>query len=132
MAVDDRCTAGEATRQPLVTPGRGTAVVHHPDLHRAGCDDEFARQELLQRLLVSVPMYRVHRRPERPELLQERDREEIAAVHACPTGPPTLWQPSAGAGVLGVSVSDPQPRLACRRGFASNRKVCVAVAARGM
>lgn len=57
---------------------------------------------------------------------------EIAAVHACPTGPPTLWEPSAGAGVLGVAVSDPQPRLACRRGFASNRKVCVAVAARGM
>ena len=64
VAVDDRCAAGEAARQPLVPPGRGTAVVHHPDLHPAGCDDELARQELLQRLLVGVPVHRVHRRPE--------------------------------------------------------------------
>ena len=54
--------------------------MHHPDLHRAGRDDELARQELLQRLLVGVPVHRVHRRPERAQLLQEREREEIAAV----------------------------------------------------
>jgi hypothetical protein len=57
---------------------------------------------------------------------------ELATVKACPTGPPTVWKPTLSAGVLGAVVSDPQPRQACRKGFASNRSVCVAVAARGM
>jgi len=58
---------------------------------------------------------------------------EIATVKTCPTGPPTLWEPTADAGVLGAVVTDPPPpRLSCRRGFASNRSVCVAVASRGM
>ena len=61
--------------------------MHHPDLHRAGRDDELARQKLLQRLLVGVPVHRVHRRPERPELLQEREREEIATVQDQIGGP---------------------------------------------
>lgn len=58
---------------------------------------------------------------------------ELATVRTCPTGPPTLWEPSSATPVVpGVHVTALEPRPACRRGFASNRKVCVAVASRGM
>ena len=55
--------------------------MQHPDPRAAvGLDDVLARQGFLQRRLVHVPLDPLHRRPKRPQLLKERDGDEIPAV----------------------------------------------------
>jgi hypothetical protein len=54
--------------------------VGHPDPSPLHLDDRLHREERLQRRLVRVPDDGRHRRPERPELLEERDRREVARV----------------------------------------------------
>ncbi|HZQ16109.1 MAG TPA: hypothetical protein VFA82_04975 [Gaiellaceae bacterium] len=66
-----------------------------------------------------------------PKYAAQVVRTELADVHACPTGAAAAWSPSDTAAAPLETPADPPPRLACRRGFASNRGVCVAVARRG-
>src|SRR5436190_11032217 len=79
VAEDHGGATEEAPREPLLAPRRGPGVVRHADSRAAGVDDEVRRQQLPQRRLVGVSVYRVHRRPERLQLLQYGYRRQIAA-----------------------------------------------------
>jgi hypothetical protein len=80
MAEHDRVAAGEAPDEPRLPPGRRPGNVHHPDPDVLDLDYELLRQERSQRRLVGVSVDRLHRRPDRAQLLQHRHGREVAAV----------------------------------------------------
>ncbi len=79
VAVDDRVAARERRRQTLSPPNRRPGDMDDPEPSALDLHDPSLGQELSQRGLVHVPDDALDRR-ELPELLEHRDRGEVARV----------------------------------------------------
>ncbi len=79
VAVDDGVAALEPAGQPLCAPLRLAGVVRHPDARLPHLDDAAAREELLQLVVVHVPVDGLER-PERAQLGEDPRLHEVARV----------------------------------------------------
>ena len=80
VAVDDGVAAGEAPHEPFLRAPPRAGDVGHPDARAARLDDELLRQQLADGRLVGVAEDGVDRRAERAQLLEHRQRRDVAAV----------------------------------------------------
>ena len=80
VPVDDGVAAREQRREPRLPPHRRPRRVGHPDPDALEFDDALRREQRLQRRLVGVAGHRRERRPERPQLLEEPERGEVARM----------------------------------------------------
>jgi hypothetical protein len=71
---------GEAPPQAREPPGSRTGVVDHPDPHGARLDRALDGKALPQLDAVHVAVHREHGRPDSLDLLEGRDRGEVACV----------------------------------------------------
>jgi len=80
VAVDDGLAVREPRRQPGLAAELRPCVVNHSDLDVGDFDDPLTRQGPFQGLLVHVPADPFDRGPERPQLVEELCRHEVATV----------------------------------------------------
>src|SRR3954447_3168858 len=80
VPVGDRVAPREARDEPRLPPRARSTVVRHADPDRPDLDDALRREQCAERRLVGIPVHRVHRRPERAQLVEERDARKVARV----------------------------------------------------
>ncbi len=104
VPVDDGVAARESSRETCFPPRSRAAVVGHPDPEpprvtrgHAGVDLglETRGKRSPQRRLVGVAVHREHRRPDRPQIVEEAGGREIAGVQD-QIGPPQLPEERLG------------------------------------
>lgn len=80
MAVEDRGAIRKARRKPSLAPDPRAGDMDHPDPDSFHVNDLLVGKRLLELGLVHVSVDALHPRPKRRELVEERARDEVAAV----------------------------------------------------
>jgi len=80
VAVDDRRAIRKAGRETSLPARPRAGVVDQADAGAFDLHRVLVGEGLLQRRLVHVPVHRLDGRAERPQLLEERRRDEVPAV----------------------------------------------------
>lgn len=80
VPVQDRLAVWKPRRQPCFAPGPRPRVVHQSESPPVDLDNPLARESVRDRGLVHVAVHAFNRRPERLELRDERERDEVAEM----------------------------------------------------
>jgi hypothetical protein len=80
VSVNDCVAIREASSEPRLASDTRAGDVHHADACSFYLDYTLHRKRFLERVLVHVPLHRFDGRSECAQLVEERARDQIAAV----------------------------------------------------